>query len=202
MSSARYAPLPNPYNDPDADREMNEAFQLEDDDDEEDHTESTPLTRHHDSQQQHVERPSQLNVATSPAAYDFEREYDYDFPPPGSPPDPSIARPNDYGNSNGVLPSAPAIPPPPTNRPSLFRRAVGALLPQHYQRVPTGPSAHRRLGGGEQNDGVFANVAAKPGRQVEVRGENGDIYMVPEESQTQAPPVSDDTFAISCNLRV
>ncbi|KAI0090310.1 hypothetical protein BDY19DRAFT_887714 [Irpex rosettiformis] len=190
MSSARYAPLPNPYNNPDADREMNEAFQLEDDDDDnDDHTESTPLTRHHEQQQQqHPERPPQLSVATSPGAYDFEREYDYDFPPPGSPPDPSIARPNDIGNTNGVLPGTPVRPEPHTSRPSIFRRLVGALLPQHYQRVPSEPGAQHLVGGGEQNDGVFANVAAKPARQVEVRGENGDIYMVPEETQANAPP--------------
>lgn len=195
MSSARYAPLPNPYNDPDADREMNEAFQLEDhdDDDDDDHSENTPLTRH---TAQTSER-TQLSVATQPEAYDFERDYDYDFPPPGSPPDPSFARPNDIGNSNGVLPGAPVRPT--TNRPSMFRRVMGALLPQHYQRVPTEPGAQRRVGGGLQNDGVFANVMAKPVtmRQVEVHGENGDVYMVPEETQAQAPPVSFALFLIS-----
>ena len=194
MSSARYAPLPNSYNNPDADREMNEAFQLEDDDDDnDDHTESTPLTRHHE-QQQRAERPSPLSVATSPATYDFEREYDYDFPPPGSPPDPSIARPNDIGNTNGVLPSQPVRPVLHSNRPSVFRRVVGALLPQHYQRVPSEPSAHHRVGGGEENDGVFANVTAKPGRQGEVRGEDGDVYLVPEETQANAPPASIAAF--------
>jgi len=181
MSSARYAPLPNPYSVPDADREMHEAFQL-DDDDEDDHTESTPLTRNCNSL---AERP-QLSVATQQGAYDFERVYDYDYPPPGSPPDPSRARPNNFGNSNGILPSTPVRPVP--SRPSLFRRVVGVLLPQHYQRVSTEPASQRRVGGGTDNDGVFANVMAKPGRTVEVRNENGDIFMVPEETQAQAPP--------------
>jgi hypothetical protein len=198
MSSARYAPLPNPYNDPAADREMNEAFQLEDhddddDDDDESQSERTPLTKHI---AQASER-TQLSVATQPEAYDFERDYDYDFPPPGSPPDPSFARPNDFGNSNGVLPGAPVRPPP--NRPSIFRRLMGTLLPQQYHPVPTESGSQRRVGGGLQNDGVFANVMAKPvtTRQVEVHGENGDVYMVPEETQAQAPPVSYAPFLVS-----
>ncbi|KAI0703745.1 hypothetical protein BC835DRAFT_1499984 [Cytidiella melzeri] len=185
MSSARYAPLPSPYHVPDTDREINEAFQLEEDDeDEDDNSESTPLTRNY---VQHAERPP-LSAATESAAYDFERDYDYDFPPPGSPPDPSIARPNNHGNTNGVLPSTPVRPV--VNRRSLFRRLVGGLLPQHYQQVPTGSGAQRRVGGGIENDGVFANVMAKPvrQRQIEVRNENGDVYMVPEETQAQLPP--------------
>ncbi|KAJ3559650.1 hypothetical protein NM688_g222 [Phlebia brevispora] len=104
----------------------------------------------------------------------------------GLPPDPSVARPNDYGNSNGVLPETPVRPV--LNRPSLFRRVVGVLLPQHYQRVPTDVAASHPVGGGTDNDGVFANVMAKPGRAVTIRNENGDVYMVPEETQNQAPP--------------
>ncbi|KAI0346172.1 hypothetical protein BDW22DRAFT_1352194 [Trametopsis cervina] len=180
MSSARYAPLPNPSTGPDAEREMNEAFLLEEDDDDE-QLESTPLTRRHD---QRENRPP-LAVATQHGTYDFEREYDYDYPPPGSPPDPSIARPNNFGNTNGVLPASPVRPV--VNRPSIFRRVAGALLPQHYQRVPSESSA-RRVGGGIENDGVFANVMAKPARNVEVVGDSGDIHLVPEETQAQAPP--------------
>lgn len=184
MSYAQYAPLPNPRSAPeDTEREMHEAFQL-DEDEEDNHTESTPLT-HGVSQ---AERP-QISIST-PAAYDFERDYDYDVPPPGSPPDPSAAIPNNYGNTNGVLPGSPVRPEP--SRPSIFRRVVGALLPQHYQRLPTEAGPHRAVGGGTMNDGVFANVTAKPGRtrQVEVRNEDGSVYMVPEEAQNQAPPVS------------
>lgn len=167
---------------------MNEAFQLDDDDYDEDSTsESTPLTRLRGSEPlSPLERP-QLSLA-SPRAYDFEREYDYDYPPPGSPPDPSIARPNDIGNTNGTLPTSPLRPNP--TRPSLFRRVAGALLPQHYQRVSTDPQSTRLVGGGIENDGVFANVMAKPGRSVQVRTENGDVHTVPEETQSQAPPVS------------
>lgn len=183
MSSARYAPLPNPrVSIPDADREIREAFELDKDD--EDTTEETHFTRDYDAPP--AERPT-LSMTTS-STYVFEREYDYDYPPPGSPPDPSAARPNNYGNSNGVLPAEPVRPVP--HRPSLFQRVAGVLLPQHYQRVPLEPAASHAIGGGLDNDGVFANVMAKPGKNVAVRTESGDIYMVPEDVQDQAPPVS------------
>lgn len=164
---------------------MHEAFQLDDDEDDH-HLESSPLVQ---GSAGHIpeEGRLQLSVAT-PAAYDFEREYDYDFPPPGSPPDPSVVHQNAIGNSNGVLPDSPVRPNP--SRPSFFRRIAGALLPQHYQRVPTEAASHRAVGGGMDNDGVFANVMAKPGRTVEVRNDDGSMYMVPEEAQNQAPPVS------------
>jgi hypothetical protein len=185
MSTARYAVLPNQHAGivPDREREMREAFQL-DDDEEDSHSESTPLTQAYTTHQ--TERP-QIAVST-PTAYDFEREYDYDFPPPGSPPDPSAARPNNYGNTNGILPGSPVRPAP--SRLSVFRRVAGALLPQHYQRLPTGAAGQRAVGGGMENDGVFNNVQAKPGRTVEVHNEDGSIYMVPEEIQNAAPPVS------------
>lgn len=184
MPPADYAPLPNPRSIPDAEREMHEAFQLDDDEDE-NHTESTPLT--HGYTTVLSGRPN-ISVATTPATYDFEREYDYDFPPPGSPPDPSAARPNNIGNTNGVLPGSPERPEP--SRPSFFRRIAGTLLPQHYQRVPSEAVSHRAVGGGMENDGVFANVMAKPVRGVEVHDEDGGVYVVPEDAQNQAPPVS------------
>lgn len=190
MSSARYAPLPNSRSVPDlhTDREMHEAFQLDNDDEEDDdHSESSPLTGRHGYTASPRSELHPLTIAT-PGAYDFEREYDYDYPPPGSPPDPSAAMPNNFGNTNGNLPSTPVRPT--VNRPSILRRVAGVLLPLNYQRVPTEPQSQRRIGGGMDNDGVFGNVMAKPGRQVQVTNENGDVYMVPEESQSQAPPVS------------
>jgi len=123
--------------------------------------------------------------------YDFEREFDYVRPPPGSPPRPSaVALPNDFGNSNGLLPSSPVDAPPTTHRPSFFRRAVGAILPTHYTRLPTtgGLTPARIVGGGTQNDGVFANVTAKPTRPVQARTDDGDVYVMPEEAQSNAPP--------------
>lgn len=216
------------------DRELDAAFDLSDDENEDEQTESTPLTRTETSIDPHrpvrtattsvrppVSIPISIPIATSnpgpaplppapisgTATYDFERdyEYDYDFPPPGSPPGPSAtARPNDYGNSNGLVPSLPLTsrpwPSSQTSRPSFLRRAIGALWPRsQYARVPmdaeasTEASAQSRStprGGGIENDGVFANVMAKPGRAVEVRDENGEMYMVPEETQREMPPVS------------
>jgi hypothetical protein len=179
---ARYAALPNSRSPPDADsREMEEAFGSDDEDGSE---ETTPLTREDSAAPQ-----AAVVLATGnsiPGAYDFEREYD--VPPPGSPPLPSaMARPNDWGNSNGLIPTQPIQPSAPA--PSFFRRVVGSVLPTHYARVPTEPGHTRARGGGVENDGVFANVMAKPGRARPVRADDGSVHMVPEEIQKEAPPV-------------
>lgn len=175
--SALYTPIPIQPSAPDAERELNDAFDSEDHDDNILH-ESTPLNQTGDA------------VNPIPGAYDFEREYD--FPPPGSPPGPtSRALPNDYGNSNGLMPSSPVRNSQRRAGPSFFRRAVGALLPSHYVRVPTEAQPSRTIGGGMDNDGVFANVMAKPQRSQVVRTENGEVYVVPEDSNHKdIPPVS------------
>ncbi len=175
----RYAPLPNPQSDLDAEREMDDAF---DDDDHDNQRETTPLTLHQPPSPVSAGRLP-LRGSSQPAtnAYDFERDYDY--PPPGSPPsDSAFAFPNNYGNSNGQLPTSPVVRSPPR---SIFRRTFGALLPQYYQRIRD----DRPRGGGTDNDGVFANVTAKPAPSVSVVTDNGDVYMVPEETQQEAPPV-------------
>jgi hypothetical protein len=162
-----YTPIPS-RSAQDADSELDDAFGGDDED--------TPL------------HPTPVHVhAHVPGAYDFEREYD--CPPPGSPPHPSaFALPNDIGNSNGRLPTEPVIPPAP--RSSFFRRAVGAILPTHYTRLPgSEPMAAGVRGGGIENDGVFANVMAKPQRARTMRTEDGEIYMVPEDNQKEPPPV-------------
>ncbi|KAF7327609.1 hypothetical protein MKEN_00340100 [Mycena kentingensis (nom. inval.)] len=130
-----------------------------------------------------TDHPSQTHVqpAHVPGAYDFER--DYDHPPPGSPPRGTFAvLGNTIGNSNGVLPGEAAIPQPP--RPSIFRRAVGAILPTHYAQLPTSEPARGVHGGGQ--DGVWANVSARPTAPVRIPNEEG--IMVPEETQKLAPP--------------
>ncbi|KAJ8583752.1 hypothetical protein M405DRAFT_748137 [Rhizopogon salebrosus TDB-379] len=117
-----------------------------------------------------------------PGAYDFERNYDYDRPPPGSPTHPTATTlPNDIGNSNGELPTSPLGTTMP--HPSFLRRAVGAILPTHYVRIPT-DETHA----GSQNDGVFSNVFAKTTSSAQVQVEDGSIYMMPEETQSTAPP--------------
>lgn len=180
---AGYTPLPNPRHNPE--REIADAFDLDEevDDHHSDH-ETSPLTHDNRRSLSATGHVFPRETTSIPGAYDFEREYD--FPPPGSPPRPSSrALPNDFGNSNGLLPISPIQVPKP--RVSFFRRAVGAILPTHYTRVPIHPT--RPTGGGIENDGVFANVTAKPQLSRVVRTEDGSIYVAPENSEDQTPPV-------------
>ncbi|KAJ7719381.1 hypothetical protein B0H16DRAFT_1606875 [Mycena metata] len=159
----RYAPLPS-RSAQDADSELADTFGGDDDDDDEE----TPLN------------PQFVNVvAHVPGAYDFEREYD--CPPPGSPP-------QVIGNSNGTIPtSPPVIPSAP--RSSFFRRAVGAILPTHYARLPgSDPAASGVRGGGIENDGVFANVTAKPQRARTMRTEDGSTYFCAGRRKPEGAP--------------
>jgi hypothetical protein len=187
MAPARhYTRLSNPRASLHADREMDAAF--DDDDKDYDHSETTPLTQYQPPTPISATGPPPLpsstaNGAQTPNPYDFERDYDY--PPPGSPPPHTTAFPNDYGNSNGLLPTSPVLRSPPR---SIFQRTFGAWFPQSYQRVhATGDG--RPLGGGTDNDGVFANVTAKPTPPISMHIENGDIHLVPEDVQEEAPPV-------------
>ncbi|KAK0209042.1 hypothetical protein DFS33DRAFT_497696 [Desarmillaria ectypa] len=174
--SSHYSRLPNPS--VDAQRELEDAFKSENEDDGLSHSERIPL--------------NSSNSNSVPGAYDFERDYDY--PPPGSPPSPSaFALPNNIGNTNGQIPVSPVETRSPP-RPSFFRRVVGAVLPTHYVRVPT-QSAPSFRGGGTENDGVFANVMAKPGRQRVVRAHDGNVHMVPEDIQKEPPPSYNDAQA-------
>lgn len=188
----RYAPLPNPQSDLDAEREMDDAF---DDDDHDSQGETVPLTFHQIRSPVSAGRPFRGNSQPVLNTYDFERDYDY--PPPGSPPLPTLAFPNNYGNSNGQIPTtSPVVRAPPQ---SIFRRALGALTPQSYKRI--GRGGDRPRGGGTDNDGVFANVTAKPAAPVSLVTDNGDVHMVPEETQQEAPPVRDHFFTPSAPQR-
>ena len=181
MASGRYAALPTSHSaSTDPNREMDDAF---DSDHVDDVPQATTFTHRHTESSGPCSNPSSIG----PLTYDFER--DYDVPPPGSPPRLSVmAIPNNFGNSNGCIPSEPIRPPIPQQ--SFLRRTIGAILPTHYAPLPSGESSHgRTLGGGMENDGVFANVMAKPSRPRLVRAPNGDVQMVPEETQKEAPPV-------------
>ncbi|KAH9856574.1 hypothetical protein C2E23DRAFT_856886 [Lenzites betulinus] len=193
---AQYAPLAGPRYAPEAaQRELEDAFDSEDEG--QDSSESTPLTHSlpprtdshaHPPLDTALDYPSAVPTPQT-GAYDFERDYDYDYarPPPGSPPGPSTrAFPNDFGNSNGQLPTAPVEPPKP--RMPFWRKAVGALLPQHYVPVPTDAPGQRVIGSGTENDGVFANVSAKPSRPVRITDLDGNVQLVPEEVQKETPP--------------
>lgn len=161
MSPARYAPLPTHRSDPDSDRELEAAFDNSDDDDDLVAHESQPLNPSRTPRH----KPPPLPISIS-GTYDFERE-DYDIPPPGSP---TRAMQNDYGNSNGHIPSFTTdVDTARSSASGWFSRTASAVLPSHYvERFgwsprPT-PSAGL-IGGGSRNDGVFANMMAKPERR-------------------------------------
>jgi len=177
--SHRYAPLPNPRSDHDAHQEMDAAFGDSEDEDDK-ISETHPLNPH----------SSPVRPAHIPGTYDFDA-VDYDYPPPGSPPPPSTtAFPNDHGNSNGVVPvfTLDSTAEPRRAR-GWFQRNVVGLLPSHYvRRLGFGPQIPAgAVGGGINNDGVFANVTAKPSRPVRIT-EGDDTYMVPEHARAEAPP--------------
>ncbi|KAG5648939.1 hypothetical protein DXG03_000288 [Asterophora parasitica] len=167
--------------------DMEAAFDYsEDDDDDNNASESHPLNPYPTSPTHTTAPPA--NPHHVPGTYDFEN-VDYDYPPPGSPPRPSaIALPNNFGNSNGLIPS---VEPSsvPTPRQNWFTRSAAAVLPADVaQRLGL---AHQRpvgaIGGGTNNDGVFANVTAKPTRPV-TRQEGDETLIVPEDTRADAPP--------------
>ncbi|KAF4602099.1 hypothetical protein EYR40_005301 [Pleurotus pulmonarius] len=194
--SRAYAPLPNPRSDRDAHEEMEAAFDHSDDEDDVDASESQPLNPQptsptavgssHDNPR--FPTPETHNNGTTsrpPGTYDFEN-VDYDYPPPGSPPLPSAyARPNEFGNSNGQIPDF-ELDASHRPRGGWLRRTIAAALPVSVsQRVGLAPRLPAGVvGGGLNNDGVFANVTAKPAApRVE-----GDEFASAEDSRSDAPP--------------
>ncbi|EKM59104.1 uncharacterized protein PHACADRAFT_249326 [Phanerochaete carnosa HHB-10118-sp] len=195
-SNVRYAPIPNPRTGPNVQDEMEAAFLESDDEDEHDdrsHIRAPGMTRNGYSSLPNVE-PDTLSSPSrepgAPQAYDFERaDYGEDWarPPPGSPPaSTQFFQVQTQGNSNGVIPDF-------TAAARYAQRSTGGwarrVLPQRVaERLGLGSShVEGVVGGGTLNDGVFANVTAKPSRPV--RATEGDnTYLVPEESQKDAPP--------------
>ncbi len=185
---SRYAPVPSSSQQD----EMNAAF--DDSDDEEEttghSTDRAPLLPQHSqprsapaSSAYHPLAPepdgpeSPVDTRPTPApappgSYNFEFDYP---PPPGSPP-PITA----YGNTNGLVPEGPVSAA--DARPSLLSRALGAILPSHYVRDSRG--------GGIGNDGVFANMSARPGGSAPTVDPLTGVHFAPEEVQKEAPPVS------------
>jgi hypothetical protein len=181
---ARYAPIPHAVIDHDAELEMNAAFadSGDDDSDSDDDLETKPLhplargraRSHSPSPVRGGPAASSSSAAAAgtsalPGAYDFEA-VDYDLPPPGSPPPATQAFANNWGNSNGVVPDGVDTYRAP--RRGWLGRTAAAILPAHYvSRIPGVGSSRPSgpVGGGNQNDGVFANVTAKPVRGVQVR---------------------------------
>lgn len=182
MSSARYAPIPSANETSNAaEREMEDAFDGSDDEDNVE-PETQPM----------ISRPNPPNVTTPGhnsrgSVYNF----DYDFPPPGSPPSPTArALPNNiFQNSNGYIPDDPVIPRFP--RQNWFSRTLGQIWPRQTAGNVNAP--RHVVGNGLNNDGVFANVVAKPKIPVQTsnRAEEGtsNVHIVPEFEDKDAPPV-------------
>ncbi|PCH41226.1 hypothetical protein WOLCODRAFT_69258 [Wolfiporia cocos MD-104 SS10] len=204
---AHYAPLPNPHSDPLADRELEAAFDDSDDEDGRTHgfdyaapgrraarNGYHPLAHDDPSPAPSPSSPAPPPAPAHPAPYDFEwSDFDYARPPPGSPPSPTDrARPNEFGNSNGLVPEFASVPTDTgtaRRRGGWFHRTAASVLPTHYvqrwglvEEAPRGP-----VGAGTFNDGVFANVVAKPTRPMRVQ-EGDETQIVPEETQKDAPP--------------
>lgn len=206
----QYARIPNPSDrhHQDLDDEVEAAFDYREDDDNE-ASESQPLNRNTSQPLPRAPEPP----TNTPGTYNFEI-VDYDYPPPGSPPPLSAhAIPNDWGNSNGMVPDFHGNPLPPPRQP-WWKRAASVLPESVSTRL--GMSSARpsgAVGGGINNDGVFANVTAKP--TAPLRIQNGtffsipvhirrcggiyrrmylylfpgdESYVVPEDAQNEAPP--------------
>lgn len=173
------------------DDEVQAAFDYHEDDDEEDNgsSESRPLNPNARQGGQPAPAPLPIQAPSyhSQGSYNFDA-VDYDFPPPGSPPPLSAtAFPNEIGNNNGYIPVFDGRSPQAPQQP-WYRRASNVLPQGVRDRLGLGSSRPAGpVGGGVNNDGVFANVVAKPTRPVRVQ--NGDeAYVVPEDSQSEAPP--------------
>lgn len=184
LGSGRHQPDPNmsytrlPA--PDRDQELHDAFESDEEEEAQVITYTPPTPA---STMGHMQRHS--HAIANPGVYNFERDYDY--PPPGSPPGP-LAVTNTWGNTNGILPTQPTRPGNPNS--TWFRRILGPILPTSYQMLPTSEGAGRVVGGGMENGGVFSNLAAKPARPRTTVDANGEVHVMPEDTQREAPPVS------------
>lgn len=115
--------------------------------------------------------------------YDFENvDYDTDWtlqPPPGAPPSPTDALRTfreSQGNSNGMVPDFSDAARQYAQRFGQQRREGAGWL---RSMVPEGIATRIGLrtesvpvpviGGGTNNDGVFANVTAKPSRAIQIQ---------------------------------
>ena len=144
---------------------MQAAFDYSDDEDDE--LERTTSEAHPLNPVPTPPTPAPVSVQTPshvPGTYNFDA-VDYDSPPPGSPPPPSsFALPNSHGNSNGLVPEFDSLSSRRGPPRMWFQRAAATLLPSSLLSsvglAPPRPSGP--VGGGTNNDGVFANVTAKP----------------------------------------
>ncbi|CAG7849363.1 SubName: Full=Related to metal homeostasis protein {ECO:0000313/EMBL:CCA78079.1} [Serendipita indica DSM 11827] len=183
MPNAAYAPIPNPQDAVEAaERHMEDAFDLSDDEDD-----AQQETRPMIAARAASPEPASPPIANDNNTYNFE---DWTLPPPGEPPRPSpFAYANNiFNNTNGVVGTPVARPPDP--RGGWLKQRLRGILPARL----TGQSQSRTMGSGLGNDGVFANVTAKPiapsTANEQSRAEQGTstIHVAPEFEQKDAPP--------------
>lgn len=175
-SNARYAPLPNPHTDTDAQNEMEAAFLESDDEDDHDQPRMrVPNTRNGYSSLPNADPEVSSSPTDGPGShpnvYDFESvNYDAEWarPPPGSPPaSVRFFQVQANGNSNGFIPDFSSVARDAQRRTggwmrSVLPEGVVARLGMSSAQVPSA------VGGGTANDGVFANVTAKPSRAITI----------------------------------
>lgn len=176
-SNARYAPLPNPHTDADAQNEMEAAFLESDDEDDHDQPQMrAPNVRNGYSSLPNTDpeilsSPADDHIPHASNVYDFESvNYDADWarPPPGSPPaSTQFFQVQANGNSNGLIPDFSSVARNAQRRTGGWMRRV---LPQTVtERLGMGSAnVEGAVGGGTGNDGVFANVTAKPSRPIQI----------------------------------
>jgi hypothetical protein len=192
MPRRQYAAVPE--HDPE-DNELEQAFGISDDEDAgrdaHDHTPLLPPTEEQGE-------PSPLPVQTprtvhSQRTINGRYNFEYDFPPPGSPPL-DRAGPNHWGNTNGVVVSDPINYNFHSSQGNWFSRAWRSLRGGNGRGI----DASTTLGGGTNNDGVFANLSSRPtsnrpanasrnaAQQEDVEVES--IFHAPEMARDDAPP--------------
>ncbi|KAI5306636.1 hypothetical protein KEM56_007838 [Ascosphaera pollenicola] len=88
-------------------------------------------------------------------------------------------------------------PAPNPTSPSFFDRVRGRI--SSYSRSPAGNFAGRVMGGGSANDGVFANLSAKPERGAE-REKAEDLPPTYEQAAADATPPYWETTIIAPGL--
>ena len=191
MPRRQYAPVPSSQGDAeDADRQIEDAFDISDEDhDEGQNHDNTPLlARHADAEARtpHTSRTPITRPTTSAGLCNF----DYDFPPSGSPPA-DLAIPNSWGNTNGVIVSNPV---------NYNHNAQGSWVTRVWRRVVGGRQGVDpdvgRIGGGTNNDGVFSNLSSRPTARINrpsTVAQNGaeadeSIFHAPELARDDAPP--------------
>lgn len=192
MPRRQYAPVPASQGDADnADRQIEEAFDIGEEDHDDQNHDHTPLLARHDAAEGRTPHASRTPITNRPTTSGGLYNFEYDFPPPGSPPA-DLAIANTWGNTNGVIISDP-VNYNHNSRGNWVTRTWRTLTGTGRQAVI--PEAGR-VGGGTNNDGVFSNLSSRPTARITrpsavvVDGTANDdtIFHAPELTRDDVPP--------------